>query len=533
MYKLILVDDEEDAREGVLHEIDWESLGFSVVETAENGQEAMEYIERLQPDIVVTDIHMPFMNGLQLAEWIRSHDPSIRIIILTGYDEFEYAQKAIKLQIDEYVLKPFSALDLQAALVKVKQQMDQEVAEKNNLRTLQDHYRKSLPVLQHVFLSSLLTGKCFLEDIQEKCERYEMDLSGSAYLVSAIQMDHNKEEKNRYLLQFAVCNIAEELMLKHMPGRVFIHHDHVVVLTMSISQEEERMSRETIGLVEEILQSVHRFLKITVTIGVGTVVNDLSELASSYQEAVQALHYRLIHGNHRVIWIEDVEAKRVNPLVFDDMKEQALIRCMKVGTIEEARTMMDELFAIVESSKEVSLQDFQIYWIEMWTAMMKVVKDMDVKYEQHLGGTVHPLMEIYHCNNASEAKNWMLQRCLKIMNCIAVERQTGYRKLVDEAKAYMKLHYADPNISIHTVCRHLHISTGYFSHIFKKEAKTTFVSYLLELRMEAAKELLRSTDLKAFEIGEKVGYADPNYFSFCFRKRFGLSPKEYRNRDRG
>ncbi|MCY7488047.1 response regulator [Paenibacillus alvei] len=533
MYKLILVDDEEDVREGVLHEIDWESLGFSVVETAENGQEAMEYIERLQPDIVVTDIHMPFMNGLQLAEWIRSHDPSIRIIILTGYDEFEYAQKAIKLQIDEYVLKPFSALDLQAALVKVKQQMDQEVAEKNNLRTLQDHYRKSLPVLQHVFLSSLLTGKCFLEDIQEKCARYEMDLSGSAYLVSAIQMDHNKEEKNRYLLQFAVCNIAEELMLKHMPGRVFIHHDHVVVLTMSISQEEERMSRETIGLVEEILQSVHRFLKITVTIGVGTVVNDLSELASSYQEAVQALHYRLIHGNHRVIWIEDVEAKRVNPLVFDDMQEQALIRCMKVGTIEEAQSMIDELFAIVESSKEVSLQDFQIYWIEMWTAMMKVAKDMDVNYEKVLGSAVQPLMEIYHCNNASEAKNWMLQRCLKIMNCIAVERQTGYRKLVDEAKAYMKLHYADPNISIHTVCRHLHISTGYFSHIFKKEAKTTFVSYLLELRMEAAKELLRSTDLKAFEIGEKVGYADPNYFSFCFRKRFGLSPKEYRNRDRG
>ncbi|NEZ41945.1 response regulator [Paenibacillus alvei] len=533
MYKLILVDDEEDVREGVLHEIDWEALGFTVVETAENGQEAMEHIERWKPDIVVTDIHMPFMNGLQLAEWIRSHDPSIRIIILTGYDEFEYAQKAIKLQIDEYVLKPFSASDLQAALVKVKQQMDQEVAEKNNLLILQDHYRKSLPVLQHVFLSSLLTGKCSLEDIQEKCARYEMDLSGSAYLVSAIQMDHNKEEKNRYLLQFAVCNIAEELVLKHILGRVFIHHDHVVVLTMSINQEEEGMSRETIGIVEEILQSVHRFLKITVTIGVGTVVNDLSELASSYQEAVQALHYRLIHGNHRVIWIEDVEAKRVNPLIFDDMQEQALIRCMKVGTIEEAQSMIDELFAIVESSKEVSLQDFQIYWIEMWTAMMKVAKDMDVNYEQVLGSAVQPLMEIYQCNNALEAKNWMLQRCLKIMNCIAVERQTGYRKLVDEAKVYMKLHYADPNISIHTVCRHLHISTGYFSHIFKKEAKTTFVSYLLELRMEAAKELLRSTDLKAFEIGEKVGYADPNYFSFCFRKRFGLSPKEYRNRDRG
>ncbi|OPA73710.1 DNA-binding response regulator [Paenibacillus selenitireducens] len=532
MYKLMLVDDEEDVREGLLQEIDWEALGFVVVETAENGQEAIECIERSEPDIVVTDIHMPFMNGLQLAEWVRSHDPSIKIMILTGYDEFEYAQKAIKLQIDEYVLKPFSAADLKAALIKVKQQMDQEAAEKNNLITLKEHYIKSLPVLHRVFLSSLIARKCSLDEIRDKCERYELDISGSTYMVSAIQMDNNHQEENRYLLQFAVFNIAEEIVMKHRYGQVFMHHDHVVVLSISTTEDDGIISQETMDVLEEILQNVHRFLKITVTIGAGTVVRGLTELSSSYQEAVQALHYRLIHGNHRVIWIQDVEVKRENPLVFDDLKEQALIRCMKVGTMEEAQQMMDELFVIVESAP-VSLQDFQIYWIEIWTAMMKVAKDMDVNYEQLFGSSTHPMMEIYQCNNALEAKNRMSHLCMKLMNCIAVERQTGYKKLVDEAKSYMKLHYAEQDISIHTVCKQLHISTGYFSHIFKKEAKTTFVNYLVDLRMEAAKELLRSTDLKAFEIGEKVGYSDPNYFSFSFRKRYGLSPKEYRNHDRG
>lgn len=532
MYKLILVDDEEDVREGLLKVIDWEELGFVVCETAENGQEAIEAIERSNPDLVVTDIQMPFMNGLQLSEWVRNYDPSIKIMILTGYDEFQYAQKAIKLQIDEYVLKPFSAADLRAALIKMKQHMDREVSEKNNLLTLQDHYLKSLPVLQSDFLSSLMTRKYSYEEIQEKCDRYDLDLTGSTYMIGAIQMDNNNQEENRYVLQFAVLNIAEEIVKKHTNGRVFVHHDHVVVMSISRSEDEEWMSQQTIGILEEIIQSVYRFLKITVTIGAGTVVTELSNVASSYHEAMQALHYRLIHGNHRVIWIQDVEVKRVNPLVFDEMKEQALIRCMKVGTMEEAQVMMDELFVVVESAP-VSLQDFQIYWIEIWTAMIKVAKDMDVDYEQLFGNATHPMMEIYQCNNALEAKNWLSDICMKLMNCIAVERQSGYKKLVDEAKAYMKLHYADQDISIHSVCKQLHISTGYFSGIFKKEAKTTFVNYLLDLRMEAAKELLRSTDLKAFEIGEKVGYADPNYFSFCFRKRFGMSPKEYRNCDRG
>ena len=160
MYNLILVDDEEDVREGLLQEIDWESYGFQVVERAENGKEAMEQIEKVMPDIVVTDIHMPFMNGLQLAEWVRKTYPSIKIIILTGYDEFEYAQKAIKLHIDEYVLKPFSASDLMEALTKVKQQMDKELFDMQNLNALREKYQKSLPVLQSVFLSSLITRPC-------------------------------------------------------------------------------------------------------------------------------------------------------------------------------------------------------------------------------------------------------------------------------------------------------------------------------------------------------------------------------------
>lgn len=130
MYKLILAEDEEDVREGIIAQIDWGSYGFEVVDQAENGREAAESIDRLLPDVVVTDIQMPFMNGLQLSEWIRSRHPNTKIIILTGYDEFEYAQKAIKLQIDEYILKPFSSQELIDTLLKVRKTIEAEIAEK-------------------------------------------------------------------------------------------------------------------------------------------------------------------------------------------------------------------------------------------------------------------------------------------------------------------------------------------------------------------------------------------------------------------
>ncbi|MFD0618763.1 response regulator [Paenibacillus sp. GCM10027629] len=529
MYNLILVDDEEDVREGLMQEIDWESYGFQVVERAENGKEAMELIEKVMPDIVVTDIHMPFMNGLQLAEWVRKTYPSIKIIILTGYDEFEYAQKAIKLQIDEYVLKPFSASDLMEALLKVKRQMDKELFDMQNLNALREKYHKSLPVLQSVFLSSLITRSLSEMEIHEKCAQYDLHLLGTCYMVSVIQIDnHRLEQGDAYLLQFAMLNIADEIVQNHCHGHVFILHNHVVVLSMLEHHDNNCLSEVTIGVLEEIRLNVHKFLKLTVTIGVGSIQSSLSELHESYPDAIQALNYRLLLGNDRVIWIQDVETKRHNPLIFDEMKEQALIRCIKVGMADEAQEMIQLLFHVVEDAR-ISIQDFQIYCIEILMAIIRVAKDMEVELETLFGSSQLPIAEIYKCNNVLEARQWITDICLQLMDHIAVGRQTSYKNLVDEAKAYIKQHFAESDMSIQRICQHLHISAGYFSSIFKKEVKSTFVNYLLDLRMEAAKELLRTTDLKAFEIAERVGYSDPNYFSFCFRKKFGMSPKDYRN----
>lgn len=549
MYKLILADDEEDVREGLLGLIDWDRLGYAVMETAENGKEAAELVEKHTPDVVVTDIQMPFMNGLQLSEWIREHYPATKIIILTGYEEFEYAQKAIRLGIDEYVLKPFSAGELAEILSKVKAQLDEEMAAKENVQLLTEHYRKNLPILQSLFLSSLVSRRLQETEIREKCEHYDLDLSGDRYLVSAVRIDSAaarresaesggepgkgqasvslKETNDTQLQLFAVFNIAEEIVRLQPKDRVFIHHDEVVVISIAESGMKDRLVDRTLQLLEEIRFSVERFLKLTVTIGAGSEVERLSALAGSYEEAAKALDYRVILGGNKVIWIEDVESRQFVPLSLDELKEKELVRCLKVGSDQELTHLLEELFSAIADSK-VSYQDFQVYLLEMLTSVIKVAKDLHVDLDKLFGEGAGFLGQFAKFSHADEAKAWFLDVCMKLKHSIASDRQSSYNKLVDEAKEYILEHYGDNEISIAKVCQHLHISTGYFSNIFKKETKTTFVNYLMGVRMEAAQDLLATTDLKAFEIAERVGFADPNYFSFCFRKKFGVSPKEYR-----
>ncbi|MED4585314.1 response regulator [Brevibacillus choshinensis] len=528
MYKLILVDDEEDVREGVSQEIDWHGYGFEVLAKAENGKEALDLVERLRPDVVVTDIKMPFMDGLQLAEAVRRQFPATRIIILTGFDEFEYAQKAVKLHIDEYVLKPFSAVELIDVLIKVKNRMDEEAAHRENNQLLRESYRKSLPVLREVFLSSLLTRQLPREDILAKATEYSVQLLGSEYLVSVMCLDQKKKDEQQILL-FAVKNIAEEqVQLGHYAGIVFLHNDLVVLLLRKEADDQERLEHQMQMIAEEIRRTVEKYLSVTVTVGVGTVIRDVTQLPYSYEDAGLALDYKGILGNNRLIFIDDVEKQPRESVRFDERKEHELVRCIKMGTLPELHAVVDELFSDVAEGN-VSIHDYRIYLLEIMTTILKTAQRAELDMDQMFGAQSHLLAEITSFNSVQEAQNRVNGICEKIMSSIASGRHHTYKRLVDQAIEYTHRHYQSPDISIHKVCADLHISPGYFSSIFKRETKTTFVTYLLHLRMEKAKELLRTTDLKTFEIAEQVGYTDANYFSFCFRKHVGQSAKEYRN----
>lgn len=549
MYNLLLVDDEPDVRQRLMNGMNWSDQGFNVVDTAENGLEAIERIERYRPELVITDISMPFMNGLELSDWIRVEYPATRIVLLTGYDEFEFAKRAIKLEVDEFILKPFSMEEIVQALVRVKQRIEAEERRFEDVKMLREHYRTSLPVLRETFLASLLSRKMSHSQIVEQARTYEVALDGTGYAVSVINLQHYDEqlkEGNNHGLKsqssslqisgdlnlqlFAILNIAGELWSKRKMGRVFLHQDHIVLLSISrTSDQSNSILRHTITLLQELLLQIDRLLKLKVTIGLGDPISRLDELREAYDGAMQAIEYRLLEESNRIIYIGDVEMRAYNRLRFNKMKEQELVRCLKLGAVAKVKEVVYELFnELIEA--EVPYRDYKMYIVEILTSVLKAARETDAYLEDIHGALGNVFLEIEAQETLSAARDWLTAICTNLTETVMLNRKQSFGQFVQQAMEYVHTHFADRELSINQVCNYLHISVGYFSSIFKKETTVTFVTYLINIRMEAAKELLSTTDLKAFEIAERVGFADPNYFSFTFKKHIGISPKEYRNR---
>lgn len=557
MYRVLLVDDEEDVREGLVVEVDWEALDLRIVGLAENGREALEMAERVEPDIVVTDISMPFMDGLELARRLRERNPLVKVVILTGYDEFDYARQAVSLSVDEYLLKPFSAAHLAELLTRLRGQMAAEVAERENVQQLREHYYASLPLMQADLMATLLHRRKPPAYIHGKAEQCGLDLQGIRYGVSVVTLHTDgktpkqslnastlksdqretteevqasaagaiRDSEDGELKQFAALNVAAEVWAEHEAGHAFIHQEAIVLLFVDRWGGEDGEKRQQQAL-ETVIRSINHYLRMQATIGSGALVQSLDQVKHAYEDALLALDYRLVPGTDPLIYIGDVERQAAGKLRFDELKQQALTRCLKAGTQAELDEVLDIIFR--EITAEHGRSDIQLYLIEALTTVWKAAQVYGEQMEDIFGAGFQLYADLFRLPGLPEAQGKVREVCANVQRRIASGRQHAYKDIVEQALAFTKQHYADPELSIQKVCGHLHISSGYFCAIFKKEVQLTFLQYLMQIRMEAAKELLRSTELKSFQIAEQVGFAEPNYFSFCFKKHIGTSPKEYR-----
>jgi two-component system response regulator YesN len=530
MYKLLLVDDEEEVRKGIVKKINWQEYGFEISGEAENGREALDLAEKLNPDLVLTDIKMPFMNGLELAEVLKKSCPTTKVIIITGFDDFDYARKAIGLNVIEYILKPVSSQDLITLLKKVKIQLDEEFSQKENINNLQNHYFNSLPILREKLLTSLITGQLKKDELLAKAKSYNIDIEGNLFLISVIHIDKRSEIlfEKRELLNLALMDSLTEAFAKNQRASIFIHNERVIIISVFDDATDDIAMHDTGIALEETRICVEKYLKITITAGIGTFCRDITQIVSSYQNAMAALDYRFVLGNNRIICIEDLEPQAANKIIFTETNEHDLNTCIKVGNEKNLLDTIDGLFSDIIETK-ASYKDYQVYLLEMLTTIVKTAKQLDVDMIHLFGENYNIFSELYKHNDIKDVKRWLYHICTTVMKHISNDRLDSTKSLMEQAKVFAQEHYRESDITINMVCKNLHISSTYFSALFKKETKMTFMSYLFQIRMDAAKDLLKNTNLKAFEISEKVGYSEPNYFSYCFKKQFGVSPSEYRS----
>ena len=293
-YTVLLVDDEEEVFQVIMKKLDWESMGFSIAGYARNGVEALEMAEELQPDVVMTDIKMPYMDGLTLCKKLKELYQKVKVIIFSGFDEFEYAKEAIKIEAEEYILKPINSNELREVFERIKVNLDKELDEKRNIDKLREYYMESLPVLQENFYTSLIEGRIPESQIEKYVQNYQINLTGPYYVVTVLHISTTNPENvsiDPFLLTVSVKKLAEEQLTEKWNCRTVTYLGDILVIAQlsdvdSVTHFTDDMDR--------FCKMAKRVCKATVTAGIGHVCNQLSQLSLSYHGAKNATSYRVL-----------------------------------------------------------------------------------------------------------------------------------------------------------------------------------------------------------------------------------------------
>ena len=542
LYRIILVDDEEEVRKSIIRKIDWTAVGFAVVGDAENGEDALEKIENLEPDVVLTDIRMPYMDGLTLAERIRQKYPSMKIVIFSGYDDFEYAKQAIKLNVTEYILKPVNVEELTAILKRIKTNLDEEIEQKRNVNLLRENYKRSLPILREQFLKDLISRPMDGETVQTLLREYDIPLAGAKkWIAIAVELELEQEltqeeaplplheEKN--LIPISVMQILSENLKPSYRFSLLSFSGSADAKIAGIAAIDENNSQtELINILGDICKEIRKTLKVPVTIGIGHSTQKLENISRSFQSALDALGYRSVVGTGSTIYINDVEPGIGGKLQFGSEEESALIQAIKFGPEEKIR---ETVRGIVDRMNEarVHARQQQAYILSVANCMIQLIQQYDLNMEEIFAEDPlgpDPFTVIQSMLNRENFSRWLYQTALKINNALSRERDYAARQVIEKAKQYIMDNYQDPGLSVEQICRYLHMSPAYFSTMFKKATGQTYIAYLTEVRLNKAVELLNMTDEKTYVIASQVGYQEQNYFSYVFKKRFGVSPTKFR-----
>jgi two-component system response regulator YesN len=532
MESILIVDDEQIEREGIRDNIDWIKLGFDRVEIAADGQQALQMIEQSPPSILLTDICMPFMDGLELCKTVRSLDPTIKVIIVTGHDEFPYAQQAVHLGASELILKPVTAQELTLVLQNISQQIDQERAIRRDLDHLRAQMQESLPILRERFLIRFLQDHVARDNWDEQSTTLGIKLIGTQWLVIAIRVDHWEDviktlvyEKAELLL-LAIETICQEYS-QSFPDR-FIIHGEDSVLNIILGDHSDQLEVDALAFGQIIRKMVADNLEITVTVGVGRLTKDIFSLANSYRDALTALGYRLLLGDDRIISIADMEPNNRGPVVIKTEYSHRLATSVRTGAVKEVDQAVEDLISFLSASK-VPVSVGRMVVMHAITEILEAAYELNGS-ETQVAMDYQIFFEIQRSETLSEIKTWLHKVCVELATSVQMRRESDLHLMIEQAKVHILNHFTNPDLSLQDICQLLHVSSSYFSLIFKRETGNTFLGFLTEHRIHKAKELLLSTSLKGYQIAEQVGYVDPNYFSTTFRKHCGISPLQFRER---
>lgn len=536
MYRVLLVDDEALIREAISENTDWEELGFVLAGTCKNGKEALEAIQKNPPDLLLTDICMPYMDGMELARRVYEEYQGIKIVIISGYDEFEYAKLAVKYQVAEYILKPITARELSDTLRKVKQSLDEAGSRNRSHRETGSRYRGTAPLIQERFFNSLLSGNVSRQEALEALERLEALeggphalLQNPCFLTGMIHVDQlggfleREEGAGKSLAYFSVLNAAGEILKNHGAGIAF---QDAQERTLLLFAGDRSLPHKAYAIGREIQRDIRERLGIPCTIALGSRAEGVDKIQESASAMRKAMDQRFLLGGDRVIGPEDWEALGDRRELDVPAMMEPVLRGIRSLDQQEIRDRTEDFIEALRTCG--GTKNRTIFFIQ--NAVLSVMGGL----ESGLSGEEDVLLQERELLNAVYSKEYLreveeeLIRFFLSLSARLQEQKDGFgKRQALLALDYIEKNYGNPEVSLNSVCTYLAMSTSYFSSVFKEQTGETFIEALTRKRIDRAKELLENTSRKTCEIAWEVGYSDPHYFSSTFKKMTGMTPRSY------
>lgn len=537
MIKVFLVEDEIIMRNGIKNNIPWEREGYEFVGDASDGELAYPLIKKTQPDILITDIRMPFMDGLELSALVKKEFPKIKIIILSGYGEFDYAKEAIRIGVTDYLLKPVSAKALLEAVAKVADQIHGEREEEAMmLKHMQDMEENVVLEKQRLF-DDVVTNQIGFREMLERGEHLGLDFAASYYLVMLFKilpvgnpMDYSKA--------MVECQQKVEERI-HQEDEILLFDRGVEGWALIILGESQEDIEDRAAGLKKILKSLTSEHKgIEFFGGIGSVVERPNELQKSYLESNKAFAARFFTNSNQFVRFDELdlvikdlnESLDIHSVDVSKVNQKSVSSFLKSGSKEEIDTFVEEYLKSVGEQNYRSLLFRQYVIINCYLAAKSFLEGLGME-DVLLSKEVTDVDHIIKDNRSMERVSYYLRQLFfEAMDLRDKQAERKYGKLLGAAVEYIRENYANEEISLNTVATQVNMSPSYFSSIFSQEMGQTFIEYLTDIRMEKARELLMCSNKKSMEIAFEVGYKDAHYFGYLFKKTMGCTPKEFRAR---
>jgi two-component system response regulator YesN len=519
-YKVFFVEDEIVTREGIRDNVDWTVNGFEYCGEASDGEMALPLLQTTRPDVLITDIKMPFMDGLQLCRIVREQMPWIKIIILSGHDEFEYAQKAIELGVTEYLLKPVTVQNIHHSLQKIAAKLDRDKNEQKDLAELQKQVEENRDALRERFLLKLVVGAISSTDAIEQGQLLGLDLIARCYLVVILkaelddrseQFDYDEYRQVQQIVAGRVGNNPDIFLLKKD------WEELVLVMKGSTPEYLEEESNFLLGVIK---QDVKR-TKYHLSMGVGAPKKRIADIYHSFVEALVTIQNATnVNKSCANLAVEKAELLKIDKTAVENY--------LRSGAKDGIEEFFDGYIRPLGDSALRSYLIKNYIVVDVIVATAKLVKEWGGEIDRvvlELNSLETILTSIKSVENLRE------QICKILVSALVfrdTQTQPQHTRLIQQAKNHIDQHYMEADLSLHDIATLINLSPSHFSTVFAQETSQTFKDYLTEVRIQKAKELLRTTALRSSDISYQVGYNDPHYFSFVFKKNTGFSPSEFR-----